>query len=808
MFQKLQDITEASRKLGADTSKQLEDAHIQVRSIFEHHNAQREAQKNYMKKSFQAIAANQHEMQVILDKVELLSQRAAVTETTTEVLQSLQFPGMHDRHSNIHNRHQQTFSWIHNASAGPFKSWLEKGDGAFWISGKAGSGKSTLMKFIDNSSCTTELLQKWAGPRQLIVASFYFWNTGTEMQKSQEGLLQSILYKILRHEPELIPNVLPSRWRQDKLFHSNPPPWTLEELYAALDLLIQVKPKACFCIFIDGLDEYAADAGQQGEFAEHIMKLSESPNVKVCVASRPWIPFKGVFGQVETRMLTLESLTRDDMDTYVRDLLQKDAKFATLLKREPNAIELIREIRNKARGVFLWVVLVVKSLRSGLTLNDNLEELKRRLENLPASLKQFFRRMLDTIDDEYQIYACRMLYLARCAGPLPLRTFYWIQIESSKENYAIQAAIKQLDANKEHSETAKTILNKWTKDLLEVFYVGDGAGEDTNIAYYHIGFIHRTVGEFLAEPEIHEILHTKSGPGFDPNLSVCRVLLAEAKSIRCRGQRADLDDFLHMARRSICHAKQYEVQHQRGLTALLQELDSVISERLGGLFTAHWTASFSVTHPNKVASHRATVSNASSNFLAYAVASGLTEFVRQTLDAAPQEVRKGGRPLLDFAIYPTFPRHNQSQSTADAEYDVEMAELLLNRGALANQYAGGLGVMTIWQMFLLDISTSARIGRLLNKSRAWELARIFLTHGADRETEIPFTKAVEEINVPHNFGISTDREYERRYTRHAGVAECLAHAEQPQRVEDFLARLPEKPAASWAAWVPWAWWIK
>ena len=116
--------------------------------------------------------------------------------------------------------------------------------------------------------------------------------------------------------------------------------------------------------------------------------------------------------------------------------------------------------------------------------------------------------------------------------------------------------------------------------------------------------------------------------------------------------------------------------------------------------------------------------------------------------------------------------------------------------------------MTIWQMFLLDISTSARIGRLLNKSRAWELARIFLTHGADRETEIPFTKAVEEINVPHNFGISTDREYERRYTRHAGVAECLAHLEQPQRVENFLARLPERPAASWAAWVPWAWWIK
>jgi hypothetical protein len=316
--------------------------------MFEHQKRQTKESKS----SLENIAASQHELRLVLDRLEKLSQQAAVTETSTEVLKSLQFPRMHDRHSTIHERHQQTFSWIFEASASPFKTWLAEGNGAFWVSGKAGSGKSTLMKYIYNSPRTTTLLQKWAGTRQLITASFFFWNTGTEMQKSQEGLLQSILYEILRHEPELIPVVLPSRWQQDALYHQHPPPWGLEELNEALNLLIQAKPTACFCFFIDGLDEYSGDPNQQDQFAERILKLSESQAVKICVASRPWVQFGNNFGQSKQRMLTLESLTRKDMETYVRDLLQKDPRFAALLARQPSAIDLVHDIHKKRAEFF------------------------------------------------------------------------------------------------------------------------------------------------------------------------------------------------------------------------------------------------------------------------------------------------------------------------------------------------------------------------------------------------------------------------------------------------------------------------
>jgi hypothetical protein len=44
-----------------------------------------------------------------------------------------------------------------------FINWLSSGDGIFHISGKLGSGKSTLMKFLHNHRRTKTELKKWAG---------------------------------------------------------------------------------------------------------------------------------------------------------------------------------------------------------------------------------------------------------------------------------------------------------------------------------------------------------------------------------------------------------------------------------------------------------------------------------------------------------------------------------------------------------------------------------------------------------------------------------------------------------------------
>ena len=56
----------------------------------------------------------------------------------------------------------------------------------FWVSGKAGSGKSTLMKYLKSDPDTESNLWAWANGPKLVTASYFFWNAGTDMQKSQE----------------------------------------------------------------------------------------------------------------------------------------------------------------------------------------------------------------------------------------------------------------------------------------------------------------------------------------------------------------------------------------------------------------------------------------------------------------------------------------------------------------------------------------------------------------------------------------------------------------------------------------------
>ena len=74
-----------------------------------------------------------------------------------------------------------------------FLTWLRNGNQVFHISGKAGSGKSTLMKLLLDHPRTREELKRWAGEKQLVFAHFFFWRSGDKLQRSLEGLYRSIL---------------------------------------------------------------------------------------------------------------------------------------------------------------------------------------------------------------------------------------------------------------------------------------------------------------------------------------------------------------------------------------------------------------------------------------------------------------------------------------------------------------------------------------------------------------------------------------------------------------------------------------
>jgi hypothetical protein len=176
-------------------------------------------QQEYLRSEFKALAES--------EKAEHARTRAAFVFMDGEkrrvrvelaLLESLQFPEMNHRYERIANAHAKTFLWVFcdpKAYKRPwdnFVEWLSTSNGIYWIQGKAASGKSTLMRFIWHNRVTQNSLKRWSRNSQLIVAAFFFWNSGVREQRSQLGLLRSLLFEALKTQRSLIAHVLPEEW--------------------------------------------------------------------------------------------------------------------------------------------------------------------------------------------------------------------------------------------------------------------------------------------------------------------------------------------------------------------------------------------------------------------------------------------------------------------------------------------------------------------------------------------------------------------------------------------------------------------
>ncbi|KAK6209767.1 hypothetical protein QIS74_11351 [Colletotrichum tabaci] len=100
------------------------------------------------------------------------------------LLDCLYFHQEIDRFHDIKPAHKGTFEWIYSeprlgasgATWTNFHGWLQNDSGIYWISGKAGSGKSTLMKLVGTDKRTCQPLLDWGVGSRLLILSFYFWN--------------------------------------------------------------------------------------------------------------------------------------------------------------------------------------------------------------------------------------------------------------------------------------------------------------------------------------------------------------------------------------------------------------------------------------------------------------------------------------------------------------------------------------------------------------------------------------------------------------------------------------------------------
>jgi hypothetical protein len=505
-----------------------------------------------------------------------------------KVLDCIYFRQITERMDEVAIAHGETFQWLYRdplSGQKPwdnFPRWLEEGGGCYWISGKAGSGKSTLMKFIERHEKTQQCLQAWAGNRQLITTSFFFWNNGTAIQKSQSGLLRSLLFNILDKHKYLIPSVLSNLCRaavaERSQSLSEP---SLAELKNAFESLVTQKVASLnICLFIDGLDEYDGD---HNELCNLFTQIAASPYIKIVLSSRPIPACVEAFSHCAK--LRLQDLTYDDIQLYVETKLSGHPNIHKLEALEgPATTELVTEITKKASGVFLWVMLVVKSLLQGLQNFDHIADLQRRVDMLPADLENLYRQMFQSMSPIYKEQASQLLQLVlrsadvQTQGQLSLLQLSYAEEEDLQR--AVRAPLRVLSSAEKdlRCEAVEGRLRSRCCGLVEVQERTQQERFLSSTPTY-VWFLHKTVGDFLRTESVwREIVSFTAKMSFDVDTMLLSSCLHEAKVLPIETELIlEMDRVFIDVHHSLAYSTHIETTERRPCHAYLNELEKVAS---------------------------------------------------------------------------------------------------------------------------------------------------------------------------------------------------------------------------------------
>ncbi|KAL9067261.1 MAG: hypothetical protein Q9157_006871 [Trypethelium eluteriae] len=610
-----------------------------------------------------------------------------------------------------------------------YLEWLQQSGtegGVFWIGGKAGSGKSTLMKFIYNHPETKRALDQWAQGYKIVIASFFFWHAGTILQKSQEGLMQSLLFEIFRKCPEVIPEVCLRRYKS--ALTTGQEIWNRAELLETFNnLTTQNKLPAKFCLFIDGLDEYH---GHPTELVKVLGKLAEMPNVKICVSSRPWEVFKKAYDHPK-QSLYLQDLTRGDIELYVRNRLGKHEEFHGTDSRNNVYDMVVHSIVDKAKGVFLWVFLAVRSILTGLDNGDTIEILQERLEELPDELEELFRRMLDGVDKVYREKSSQTFQVALAAvGPISTMAYSFLD---EKPHQGISPSglrpLKDIEISRRQKQMQKQI-NARSKGLLEV-----AIEPYTQYVYFRfkVDFLHRTVREFLCEHR--DGLWKACNLESDVHISICQALLAVLKScpLELKMEDSNVQAFNEIFEDIAYHARQANSTTRKAQSAILDEVRSVIAARSNqNLAFERWARS------SKGAPHFVL---AQTHFDAFCVKIGLCYYLEARFkrepdlakQSQPQPKARLGRNLLEIALMPPLHSRKYEGFNNFPVIQLLLQYLPLNLGMSRQDSSPSCtSYSTTWGRFLETFRNTT-----LWSPRDVKLVQLLLREGADANIRRP-----------------------------------------------------------------------
>ena len=116
--------------------------------------------------------------------------------------------------------------WIWDSS---FGKWASEVGGMFWICGKPGSGKSTVMEYLARDEELPAHLRRGISDKWTVVHHFFFdFDVSTDMRNNFEGFIRSLLYQLTKDlKPTNLPGFEPEHG------------WSLRTLEERLDVILK-----------------------------------------------------------------------------------------------------------------------------------------------------------------------------------------------------------------------------------------------------------------------------------------------------------------------------------------------------------------------------------------------------------------------------------------------------------------------------------------------------------------------------------------------------------------------------------------
>ncbi|KAI8663493.1 hypothetical protein NCS57_00950500 [Fusarium keratoplasticum] len=361
-----------------------------------------------------------------------------------------------------------------------------------------------------------------------LILSFFFHGHGTELQKTPLGLFRSLLHQLLRQASEALEDKNLVATFQQRCETVGKPgeewQWHPSELPRLLESsLLKVLETHSVWLFVDALDECGKEnAVKLVKIFKSLLQGLPSNDLKefrICFTCRhyPILDLGGVFE------VCLEDESRKDIATFVQH------ELSSFRERISTIPDLITE---RADGVFLWAMLVVKRVLDLELEGAGLKQIEAVILSVPQELDALYRELIQSMSPD----SLKLIqWICFATRPLSLDELRWAMLIDADCLYRSLRECQSAGDYPSDDDGMKRRVQTLSCGLAEVT-------SDAKV----IQFIHQSVKDFFVEKglsALDESAKTDSVVGIAHHrLSrTCIRYLAMEEIGRSRTERAGID---------------------------------------------------------------------------------------------------------------------------------------------------------------------------------------------------------------------------------------------------------------------------